>query len=157
MWDEAKIFDERAIVQEALDNFAVLIDDLDFSAEMELLGIGRFQFLLRKLMRTELTGLYMALWRQALARSFPAFAPEMFHNFLDRYVDDHPGKIGMAIMERALLYWKMIQPAGDSDFSNIANHLTSFVVKENRDTRALNLKLALHIRKTYRFIFERLI
>ena len=60
-----------AITQVALDNFAALLDDADFTAELELVGVGRFQFLRRRQMCLELRGLYMALWRLALSRSFP--------------------------------------------------------------------------------------
>lgn len=157
MHSAAEILDEQATIREALDNFAVLVDDVDFSAMLNLMGIGRLQFLRRKQMLIELRGLYMALWRLALARSFPDHCDDMFDTFLHRYTRAHPDKISARTIERARQYRDMLMPCGDGNFNDVARHLTSFLIKEQRDTRALTLKLALHIRKAYRFIFERLI
>lgn len=153
----AESIDSEALIQEALDNFAALIDGLDFSVELEIMGIGRLQFLRRKRMLVELCGLYIALWRLALGRSFPNDADRMFKKFLENYAQSHPSKIGAHTAQRALEYWGMLEPTGDADFHGVARHLTSFIVLENQDPRAIILKLALHIRKAYRFIFERLI
>lgn len=153
----AEVVDEQALVDEALANFAVLIDDFDFAADMELLGIGRFQFLRRKQMKTELKGLYIALWRLALARSFPRFADDMFTIFLRRYCRSHGDKNGQPIAERATQYWGMILPHGDGDFNNIAAHIVNLCQREQKDPKALTLRVALNIRSAYSFIFERLI
>lgn len=153
----AEAIDEQAIIEEALANFAALLDDLDFTAELDLMGIGRLQFVRRKQMLIELRGLYAALWRLALGRSFPQDANDMFAAFLARYGDSHAGKQAAQIVERAGQYWGMLEPGGDGDFSGVARHLASFVEREDKDQRPLILKLALHIRGAYRFIFERLI
>lgn len=157
MWNIAEVYEEQSSVQEALDNFDALLRDADFARELELLGIGRLQFLLRRQMAYELKGLYIALWRLALSQSFPDDAEAMFATFLHGYLLKHPDKISRHIAQRAREYWNMILPSGDSDFMAVARHLTSFVVREQRDNRALTLKLALHIRSIYRFIFDRLI
>lgn len=153
----AEVFDEEAVIREALDNFAALIGDMDYNDAINLMGLGRFQFLRRKRMRLELMALYMALWRLALARSFPPHADAMFATFLAEYEGSHTGKACEGVTARAREYWAMIHPVGDSDFSDVARHLTSFLISDQRDVRALTLKLALHIRSAYRFIFERLI
>lgn len=157
MQNLAEVIDEQEIIEEALANFAALIDDLDFSAEFELMGIGRLQFMRRKQMQSELRGLYAALWRLALSHSFPQDADMMFTVFLRRYGHGHAGKAASQVLERATQYWGMLEPAGDSDFSNVARHLASFLEREEKDQRPLILKLALQIRSAYRFIFERLI
>lgn len=146
-----------AITQVALDNFAVLLDDADFTAELELVGVGRFQFLRRRQMCLELRGLYMALWRLALSRSFPNDADAMFATFLHGYLTRHPEKSARPAAERARQYWGMLQPTGDADFNAVARHLTSFAERDEKAQRTLTLKLALHIRSVYRFIFDRLI
>lgn len=153
----AEAIDEQATIEQAIANFSALIDDLDFTGELDLLGIGRFQFLRRKQMIIELRGLYTALWRLALARSFPHDADSMFEVFLERYGRTHTGKLPVQIMERARQYWGMLEPAGDGDFSVVARHLSSFTERDDKARRPLILKLALHIRRAYRFIFERLI
>lgn len=153
----AELWDKPDVIDEALANFAALIDDLDFGMELELMGIGRLQFLRRRQMQTELKGLYMALWRLALSRSFPGHADAMFATFLTTYAHTHPGKQAAAIVERAEEYWGMLAPTGDADFNDAARHLLSFLNPSDKDLTALNLRLALNIRSAYRFIFERLI
>lgn len=153
----AEVIDEQSFVDMALDNFAVLIDDFDFRAELELLGIGRMQFLRRKQMLIELRGLYIALWRLGLGRSFPRYADDMFTIFLRRYTRRHGDKTGSQISERATQYWGMILPHGDGNFNDIAAHIISFLPIAPKDPRALTLKIALRIRSAYCFIFERLI
>lgn len=151
-----EIYEEQDIVQEAMDNFSALLADTSFARELELLGIGRFQFLLRKQMIAEFKGLYIALWRLALARSFPGVADAMFSSFLHGYLLKHKDKAARHIAQRAREYWGMILPGGDSDFTAVARHIISFM-EEPEDNRALTLKVALHIRKIYCFLFERLI
>lgn len=157
MCNAAELLDEQEIIQQALDNFAALVEDADYGLIMDSMGLGRLQFMRRKQMRVELAGLYMALWRLALAHSFPGHADAMFTVFLENFSQNHSGKLAVQITERARQYWEMILPKGDSDFIAVARHLTSFVVKEDQDLKPLTLKLALQIRQTYRFIFERLI
>lgn len=153
----AETYDEQGLKEEALANFAALADDADYAGVLNLLGLGKFQFLRRKQMRAELVGLRIALWRLALARSFPNHAETMFDEFLRRYAASHPDKWGSLTVERAREYWGMLLPGGDSDFSIAARHLTSFLDLDAEAARALTLKLVLYLRNEYRFIFERLI
>lgn len=155
----AENIDEERLLGEVLANFAALINDNAWLDHInEIMGIGRFQFLLRKQMRVEILGLRMALWRLALARSFPKQADSLFLQYLDRYISDHPDKISRQVVVRAQQYWGMLQPGGDSDFQNVAKHLTSFQeVEKGPSQKALTLKLALAIRRDYKYIFDRLI
>lgn len=157
MQNLAEVFDDESAVSEALENFAALLDDADFTAELELMGIGRMQFMRRRQMLVEWRGLYMALWRLALASSFPQDAERMFATFLRSYHAAHPDKLGSRIIERAQEYWGMLQPKGDADFSDVARHLGSFSVQDEKQARSLTLRLVLHIRRAYKIIFDRLI
>ncbi len=157
MQNLAEVFDDESAVSEALENFAALLDDADFTAELELMGIGRMQFMRRRQMLVEWRGLYIALWRLALASSFPQDAERMFATFLRSYHAAHPDKLGSRIMERAQEYWGMLQPKGDADFSDVARHLGSFSVQDEKQARSLTLRLVLHIRRAYKIIFDRLI
>ena len=157
MQNLAEVFDDESAVSEALENFAALLDDADFTAELELMGIGRMQFMRRRQMLVEWRGLYMALWRLALGSSFPQDAERMFTTFLRSYHTAHPDKVSSRIMERAREYWGMLQPKGDADFSDVARHLCSFSARDEKQTRSLTLRLVLHIRRAYKIIFDRLI
>lgn len=149
--------EHQNFVREALDNFEVLIDDLDYAAFYELMGIGRLQFLRHKQMHVELKSMHIALWRLALSHSFPEDAESMFSVFLQRYQRTHPGKLDSEIVGRAPGYWDMILPTGNSDFSGVARHLLSFSNTGNADMRALILKVALRINAAYNLIFDRLV
>ncbi len=144
-------------VRAALDNFKALLADADFTLELELLGIKRLQFMRRNQMQTELMGLYMALWRLALARSFPVDAQPMFELFQQEYAKAHKDKHSNHIVQRANEYWAMLEPRGDADFSEVARHLSSFSTQDPNQAKSINLKLVLHIRKIYKLVFDRLI
>ena len=51
----------------------------------------------------------------------------------------------------------MLQPKGDADFSDVARHLGSFSVQDEKQARSLTLRLVLHIHRAYKIIFDRLI
>ena len=157
MQTRAEVFDGESATGEALENFAALLDGTDFTAELELMGIGRMQFMRRRQMLAEWRGLYMALWRLALGSSFPRDAERMFAAFLRSYHAAHPDKLSARAMERAREYWGMLQPRGDADFSEVARHLGSFSAQDEKRARSLTLRLVLHIRRAYGLIFDRLI
>ena len=141
----------------ALENFKALLADADFTLELELLGVRRMQFMRRRQMQGELMGLYMALWRLALARSFPVDAQRMFELFQQEYAQAHKDKFSAHVLNRANEYWAMLEPRGDVDFSEIARHLCSFSIQDPSQAKSINLKLVLHIRKIYKLVFDRLI
>jgi hypothetical protein len=157
MQDVAEKFEAESVEQLALKNFAALFADTDFVAELELMDIGRMQFLLRRQMLVEWRGLYMALWRLALKKSFPRDADAIFAAFASRHRDSHPDKLSAASLKRAEEYWAMLAPGGEADFNPAARHLASFFSDSTHDLRSLGLKLALHIRKTYKNIFDKLL
>ena len=89
--------------------------------------------------------------------SGPQDAEHIFATFLHAYRIAHPDKLSARIMERAQQYWGMLQPKGDADFSDVARHLGSFSVQDEKQARSLTLRLVLHIRRAYKIIFDRLI
>lgn len=143
--------------REALDNFLILLDDLDYNVYYEILGVGRFQFLRLRQIFVEMKSLHIALWRLAISHSFPDEDEKMFSAFLDAYARAHPDKADTEIAQRAPQYWGMIAPVGDSDFSYVARHLISFFPRREKDLKAITLKLALRLHTSYRFIFDRVI
>lgn len=157
METQADITGRREIIEHALNNFASYLETADYASVLDFMGIGKLQFLARKQMVSELQGLYTALWRLALARSFPENAEAMFREFLAKYPSEHPDKNSSKAMERAAQYWGMLEPGGDADFNEAARHLISFLVKYRENPRSLTLKIALHLRKTYCTIFDHLI
>lgn len=149
---------QQDFVQEALDNFAVLLDDTDFAAHLHLMGVGRLHFTRRKQLLQEWRGLYVALWRLALGRSFPQDADAMLEAFCRSYRQRHKdNKMTPQMLERAEQYWDMMRVTKESDFTEVARHFCSFCQLSEKDTRSLQLKLVLIIRKAYTDIFRRLI
>lgn len=153
----ATAFDPESYAQEALDNFHVVLGDYDFAHELELSRVGRLQFLRRRQMLTEWRGLFMALWRVALSKSFPQDADAIFDAFLASYTRRNPDKVSARTVERAREYWGMLAPQGDADFSPVARHICSFFVADDKDLRAIVLRIGLHIRQLYTYIFDCLI
>jgi hypothetical protein len=156
MQNAVENFDEESAARQAMNNFAVLLDDTDFAAELEIMGIGRLQFMLRRRMLMEWRGLYMALWRLALAHSFPDDANGIFAAFLQMMRTTHQDKQFAQSIERAGEYWAMLAPGNGADFSPAARHLASFFDQDDMQSRSMSLRLALHIRNVYTFIFDRL-
>lgn len=148
---------QGAFVQEALDNFVVLLDDADFAESFRIMGLGWRHFMRRRQMRVEWQGLYVALWRLALQRSFPEDADRMLAAFCQDYRQQHPDKDTAAALDRAVPYWDMLRVRGESDFTGVARHLCSFFSLDERAERSMVLRLVLHIRKRYTEIFRRLI
>lgn len=148
---------QQGFVREALENFAVLLDDTDFTPHLHLMGVGRLHFTRRRQLLLEWRALYLALWRLALSRSFPHDADDMLEAFCDSYRERHRDKQTPLMLERAAQYWDMMRITRESDFSEVARHFCSFCQLGEKETRALHLKLVLIIRKAYTDIFRRLI
>ncbi|WP_296303263.1 hypothetical protein [uncultured Desulfovibrio sp.] len=157
MAQAADVTSHQNFVQEALDNFAVLLDDTDFTAHLHLMGVGRLHFTRRKQLLQEWRGLYVALWRLALGRSFPQDADAMLEAFRRSYRERHRDKQTPQMLERAEQYWDMMRVTRESDFTEVARHFCSLCQLNEKDARSLQLKLALIIRKAYTDIFRRLI
>ncbi|MBQ3060693.1 MAG: hypothetical protein IJD16_10350 [Desulfovibrio sp.] len=153
----AQVYEPASLGQQALEKFSLLLEGLDFHEEMEILGIGRMQFMRRRQMTVELRGLYMGLWRLALGSSFPQDADTIFALYLQRYALTHPDRVSAKVLERAQEYWSMLQASGLADFSHVARHICAFSSLEEKDSRAMTLRLVLHFRAVYKMIFDRLI
>jgi len=139
-------------VQEALDNFPVLLLDLDAGRALHILGIGR-----RARLLAEWRGLCMALWRLALQRSFPDHAEAMFRQFRESFGQSHTDKTSALALERAPAYWEVLAERGDADFRPVSRFLAAVFFEDEARAQAMALRLMLHVRQTYQSIFERLI
>lgn len=144
-------------VREALDNFTVLLPDLDAGRALRLLGIGRLQFRRRARLLAEWRGLCMALWRLALQRSFPEDAGSMFCRFRESFGQRHADRTTALALERAPVYWQVLSERGDADFRPAARALAAVFFEDEARAQAMALRLMLHVRHTYQFIFDRLI
>jgi len=144
--------------EEVTANFQALIDSWDFNAELKRLGIGAVHIMRRKQMLLELRGLFAGLWRLALARSFPEDGGQIFEGYLASCLSGPKnGKQALQLVERARQYAEMLTLRGDTDFSEVSRHLTSFVPLPEAGRKSVILKLALDIRQMYNCIFERMI
>ncbi|WP_353118970.1 hypothetical protein [Nitratidesulfovibrio sp.] len=148
-------------VDEVLGNFAALLDSFDFTPEIDAMGIGRMQFLRRKRALQDLRALFIALWRLALRRSFPNDHEVIFETFLERFQQaparNADRREAAALTEKVRGYVGMLEHKGDADFSEAAHHLVSLLSLGDAEAKALRLRLALHIRSTYKLIFDKLI
>ena len=82
----------------------------------------------------------------------------MLEAFCRSYRQRHKdNKMTPQMLERAEQYWDMMRVTKESDFTEMARHFCSFCQMNEKDTRSLQLKLVLIIRKAYTDIFRRLI
>lgn len=139
-------------------NFTAILDDMDYRPALDILGVGTFQFTRRKLLTREFRALYTGLWRLALMRSFPTRHAELFQAFMEseaaRCKDPRQAA---ASAELVLQYVDKLREHGDADFSDVARHILSLLEFDETRTRAMILKLALHLRRVYTYFFDRLL
>jgi hypothetical protein len=143
---------------EVIANFQAVMAGTDFSLQLRQLGIGAMQITRRKNMTLEFKGVFIGLWRLALARSFPDDGEEIFGNYLALCLKDAK-KSGTTqqLVERARQYADMLLHLGDTDFSEASRHLASFLPLSDAARKKVTLKLALDLRRMYNFIFQRMI
>lgn len=147
---------EQEFIQRALANFAVLFEDTDFSTLSRLLRVGYFQFQMKNLIRLEWTALFIGLWGLALEHSFPMYSSWMFKTFCLNLNKCHPNMITKKICQRASSYRDLLRSQPSSDFRPVARQICS-LFGQAQNLEALTVRTALHIRKTYQYLFERLL
>lgn len=139
-------------------NFTALLNDMDYRPALDILGVKPMQFNRRKLLKREFRALYIGLWRLALLRSFPTRHAELFQSFMEseggRCKDRRQAA---ASAELVLQYVGKLSEHGDADFSGVARHILSLLEFDETQTRAMVLKLALHLRRVYTHFFDHLL
>ena len=144
-------------IEEVVENFQALLEQMDFKQELMLIGVSRVQFLLRRKLKTEWLTLVIALWRLALERSFPYDGQIIFDTFLERRTAGLSRKRAARFTERVQTYVKSLQSHGDNDFMPPGELLLRLIKPSAAAVPALRLRVALHIRSLYTLIFDRLI
>ncbi len=137
--------------------FESLLGVADFSQELRMFKVGRFNRSLRKTLLNEFEGTYIGLWALALEQSFPNNAQEIFDIFLQKYLEKLAPKRRSVTSEKIRAYRDMILSTGDKDFSHVSRHLLSFAKIEDHELKAETLRLSLGLRNHYSFIFSRLV
>ncbi len=150
--------DNPCSVASLVRNFTVILDDLDYRPVLDMLGVGTFQFTRRKLLTREFRALYVGLWRLALMRSFPSRHAELFQAFMEgEAVRCKDRRQVAASAELILQYVNKLSEHGDADFSGVARHILSLLAVDETRTRAMILRLALHLRRMYTYFFDHLL
>lgn len=155
---EAAVADDQ--LDEVLERFSSMLSNVDFSAQLQTLGIGRFKFARRNEAREELRAMYVGLWKLALNRSFPVNAAELFNNFLkfEEVKGQRKQRKLEEFAERCREYSKILEVQGDTNFISVALLLCQHMgISEQDVLRRISLQLALDMRAMYHHIFERLI
>jgi len=143
---------------EVAARFASLLATFDFEEEFQILALGRFQRAKRKTARRELRALYIALWRLALERSFPIDYAAIAQTFLERLHENlslTPEDLAF-LLRRVDVYVTLVAASKADNFLGIADDfLTSATMLST--SKDLRLKVSLHLRKIFTFIFNNLI
>ncbi len=152
---------DAAQLEELLKRFSSMWEDMDFSPQLETLGIGRFQFSRRKEAKEELNAMYVGLWKMALNSSFPDHAQFIMQKFLINLcaVKNQNKKRRMEkFVTLCREYADILQTKGETNFIQIALLLCRHVgCDDQKDLRRMSLQIALDMRNMYHNIFKRLI
>ena len=132
--------------QDVANNFMALLSDFNYADEMELLNISKLNLILRKNLSKEFETLYIALWYSCLKTSFPETYEAIFQVFLKNNLP-----------QKYKLYIELLGNTASTDLTPITHHLLSFLKFEEETQPAIIMKITLHLRKVYTYIFERLI
>lgn len=143
--------------EEVIRQFSAIYNCLDFKAELEDLGVGRFQFSRRKKAIREFRMLCIALWGLALQKSFPTDAREFFDVFRTTLPELKEGREAAVLQNRINIYIDLLNPKKDTDFSPVAAYIAEMLAPDEADQRRLRLKLSLLIRNLYMLIFDKLV
>lgn len=143
---------------EVIQQFLALYNCMDFKAELEEIGIGKFQFGRRRKALREFKALCIALWGLALQKSFPYDARDFFQEFQKKAPDlTARGQAAEQLRNRLNIYVDLLSPKKDADFLPVAEYLSEILALNAEDCRRLRLKLSLIIRQLYMLIFNKLV
>lgn len=144
---------------ELIRNFNAILESYGFEQELAILDIKRHQFMRKKAAMKEFVPLFIALWKLALAKSFPDEAELYYEAFLSRHSNVFRGsqKETARHLQRIEVYNTLMQEKKDGDFSAIAAFCTDKLVTDDSKRPRATLKMALAIRAMYNLVFERLI
>ena len=144
--------------QDVANNFTALLSDFDYADEMELLNISRLNFVLRKNLSQEFEVLYIALWYNCLKTSFPETYEAIFQQFLKYNLPQKYKRAKLQeITTRIQMYIELMGNNASTDLTPISHHLLSFLKFDEASQRTYEMKITLHLRKVYTYLFERLI
>lgn len=150
-----------SLQEEALENFSVMLDGMDFAEELALLGIRGFHFRRRERALRELRAMSIGLWKLGLQRSFPSDGETIFEIFmLGLYERAHSRREREKANAFDLLvrsYVERLNERGDSDFTAVSGHIVDLFRHKAEEAVSCRLKLALLMRNAYLHIFRHLI
>lgn len=138
-------------------NFESLLEHFDYDSALKILEVSFFSFQLKKDLRSELEALYTALWHLALKQSFPNDHSEFFNYYLDTaFLEKYPSSVQDKQKIKVLQYIEALGDNPHADMSPISLHILSFCDFDAQKQKSISLKIALHTRQIYNYIFERL-
>lgn len=144
--------------QDVANNFMALLSDFNYADEMELLNISKLNLIVRKNLSKEFETLYIALWYNCLKTSFPQTYEAIFQTFLsNNLTTKYKGVKLEEIKNKIQLYIDSLGNTASTDLTPITNHLLSFLKFDEANQPTYKMKVTLHLRKVYTYIFERLI
>lgn len=146
---------------EILTNFSILMEDMNFSNELDILKINKFCFRKRKKAYQHMQAIAVSLWRLALQHSFPSEYEIIFGAYLCKKNSHIPmnkqGILDPYFQKVLQSYIEILNTHGDSDFTEVSSHLINALQLSKVNNDAIKLKLALTIRTMYNDIFKKLI
>ncbi len=139
--------------------FQALLSSFDYQEELDILGVGKYNFNKKKKLIIEIKALYIALWKIALEKSFPDSWNSYFNLFLDEISRSLKcnAQTAQFVIRRIDVYDTLLAPKKENNFSEVARQLVSTYIKKKEDLESPILKFSLKIRQVYTLIFNKLI
>lgn len=155
---QARVSVAHYSADEVIRQFLALYNCMDFRAELDDLGVSRFQFMLRGKVLREFRALCIALWGLALTKSFPYDAGDFFAQFQAKAPMLADGSKDAAYLQnRVNIYIDLLTLKKDADFLPVADYMTEALALNPRDLPRMRLKLSLVMRNLYTLIFNKLV
>ncbi len=145
------------IIEQVVSRAKMMLEDLDFNKEFEILELSFYNFTLKSSFQREFRALYLALWRFSLDRPFGKDNGKILYDKVLEAPWVWAIKSKSKIVPLAELYYEKLHERGKEDFTEIARHLMAFTSFDESKSKSYVLKLALVIRTRYTFFFDNLL
>lgn len=144
--------------EELISRFKEIFSGFDFEEELEYLPVNQRDAGQKRQALNELRGLYIALWKVSLDKSFPDSSEGIFESFLNRLqtIFNLDSMTAIAITRRVNIYNGFLKQNKAQNYLPVGDHLLRTVGRPETDKRAA-LKTALRIREVDSYIFHALI
>ena len=143
---------EKSTPEALVNTFKNLLEEADYSAFLNILGIGRFEFSRKRIFRRIFMALCLGLWRLAMKRSAPDCSEEAYEKCLASYWPILKDADAFMVLVRDIA--SFLPEKGEEDLTPMAKEL--FARVNRKPEHAELVGMALFLRRLYDYFFNHL-